>query len=148
MASKKDLDNQQKMTKLQKEQLSLLQKIAGLEKSITAEKKQNKIFSEAIGDRDNSALLAAQAREKAEQGRLKLAESISGLATIEADMMKDLQTGAIELETLFSNQEEILKNINEEHEAELAAAKEAGMGQEALNQLQEVYKRHNAGTGR
>jgi|MDSZ01.1.fsa_nt_gb hypothetical protein len=140
MASKKDLDNQQKMTKLQKEQLSLLQKIAGLEKSITAEKKQNKIFSEAIGDRDNSALLAAQAREKAEQGRLKLAESISGLATIEADMMKDLQTGAIELETLFSNQEEILKNINEEHEAELAAAKEAGMGQEALNQLQEVYR--------
>ena len=140
MASKKDLENQQKMTKLQKEQLALLQKIAGLEKSITAEKKENKIFSEAIADSDNSAQLAAMAREKAEQGRLNYAKGISGLATIEADMMKELQTGAIELETLFSNQEEILKNINEEHEAELAAAKEAGMGQEALNQLQEVYR--------
>ena len=124
MASKKDLDNQQKMTKLQKEQLALLQKIAGLEKSITAEKKENKIFSQAIADSDNSAQLAAQAREKAEQGRLGLAKNITSLASIEADMMKDLQTGAIELETLFSNQEEILKNINAEHEAELAAAKE------------------------
>ena len=140
MASKKDLDNQKEMTKLQKEQLFLLQKIAGLEKSITAEKKENKVFSDAIGDRDNSALLAAQAREKAEQGRLKLAKSISGLASIEADMMKELQSGAIELETLFSNQEQILKDINAEHEAELAAAKEAGMGQEALNQLQETYR--------
>ena len=140
MASKKDLDNQQKMTKLQKEQLALLQKIAGLEKSITAEKKENKIFSQAIADSDNSAQLAAQAREKAEQGRLGLAKNITSLASIEADMMKDLQTGAIELETLFSNQEEILKNINAEHEAELAAAKEAGMGQEALNQLIEFQK--------
>ena len=128
------------MTKLQKEQLSLLQKIAGLEKSITAEKKENKIFSEAIGDRDNSALLAAQARERAEQGRLQLAKGISSLASIEANMMKDLQTGAIELETLFSNQEQILNDINAEHEAEIAAAKEAGMGQEALNQLQATYK--------
>ena len=71
--------------------------------------------------------MAANARLAAEQGRLGTAKTITSLASIEADMMKELQSGSIELETLFSNQKQILTDMNTEHEAELAAMKEKGV---------------------
>jgi len=143
MASKKDLDIQKQTTALQKEQLALLQKISGLEKSITKEKKENKIFSKSIADFDNSSLLAAQAKEKVDQGRLSLAKNITSLATIEADMMKELQAGAISLESLFGEQESILVSLNAQHQEEIDAAKEHGIGQTALNELLVFQKKEH-----
>ena len=128
MANKKTQGYYDAITKAQKEQLALLQKISGLEKSITKEKKENKIFSQSIADLDQSAALAAKARQTAEEGRLGTSQALTSLASIESGMMKDLQTGAIQLGDLYSQQEELLTSMNEEHAAEIAAMEETGAG--------------------
>jgi len=128
MSDKKTQGYYDAIAKSQKEQLALLQKISGLEKSITKEKKENKIFSQQIAKTDQSIALAAKARDLAEQGRLGTAKALSSLASIESGMMKDLQTGAIQLGDLFSEQESLLVSMNEEHAAEIAALDEAGAG--------------------
>jgi len=127
VASKKDLDNQKQMTALQKEQLALLQKISGIEKSITKEKKSNKIFSKEIAGYDQSAAIAAKARETADAGRLGTAKALTSLASIESNMMKELQSGSIQLGDLFAEQESLLVSMNEEHAAEIAAMEAKGV---------------------
>ncbi len=129
---KKDQQYYDNIVKAQKEQAALLQKIEGLEKQITKHKKENKIFTEAIGDRDQTAKITADAKLAAEAGRLDMAKSLNSLAGIEAGMMQEIMEGSIDLTALYGDQEELLKNINDEHAAEIAAMEEAGAGYEDI----------------
>ena len=127
MATKNELDNQKKYSALKKEELKTLQAIAGLEKNIAKEKKDNVIFSKKISEFDASASLAAQARLKAEQGRLGYAKNLTNLASLESAMLKELQDGSINLNSLFESQTGLLDDLNVRHQEEIAAMEEKGV---------------------